>query len=248
VGPDLRDVALVVVRDPAGERLVEHAAERVDVGAAVDAGALDLLGRDVVDRADPHARLRQPALRAGVLGEAEVGEVGVIGAVAVGDQDVGGLDVAVDEPARVRDVERAADLHEDRRGAAWVEPAGALDERAQVGALDEAHRDEQQAVDLARVVDRHDVRVLERRGDPRLALEALAEVLVGREVRRDDLEGDRAVEREVRRPVDDAHPATPGDALDPVAADDVAGREVGHPGTLIAHGEAAGAAATSSRR
>ena len=35
----------------AGQALVQHAAERVDVGARVDRLAADLLGRDVVERA-----------------------------------------------------------------------------------------------------------------------------------------------------------------------------------------------------
>jgi serine/threonine protein kinase len=43
-----------------------------------------------------------------------------------------------------------------------------------------------------------------------LAPEALAELLVLREARREDLERVRPAERQVRRPVHDAHPAAPG--------------------------------------
>ena len=52
VGEDDRELALAVERPRSRQTLVEDAAERVDVGSAVDRSALDLLGRDVVDRAD----------------------------------------------------------------------------------------------------------------------------------------------------------------------------------------------------
>ena len=56
--PQLRLVALALERHPPGQRVVQHAAERVDVGAGVDVAAADLLRRDVVERADPVARAR----------------------------------------------------------------------------------------------------------------------------------------------------------------------------------------------
>ena len=98
----LRHVGGLVVREALGQRLVEDAAERVDVGAGVHRLAADLLGGGVVDAAHEQAGLGQGVL-GGVLGEAEVGEVDVLlGA----DQDVGGLDVAVDQ-ARARARRRA---------------------------------------------------------------------------------------------------------------------------------------------
>ena len=54
--PQLRVVAVALERHVAGEREVQDAAERVDVGAGVDPPAADLLRRDVVERADPPAR------------------------------------------------------------------------------------------------------------------------------------------------------------------------------------------------
>ena len=77
----------------AGEALVRDARERVHVGLRRHLRAMDLLGRHVVERADGLPRSRQQAALA-VLGEAEVRQVGV--ALGV-DQDVGGLDVAVEE-------------------------------------------------------------------------------------------------------------------------------------------------------
>ena len=111
-----RDVALAWIRDGACEALVEHASERVDVGAMVGLAPLHLLGRHVVDRAEELARVGQARPRHLVLHETEVGEVGVVDGLAVATRplgkDVRGLDVAVDEPALVRDAQAARDLRD----------------------------------------------------------------------------------------------------------------------------------------
>ena len=96
--------------DRAGEHLVEHDAERVEVGLAGDRLAERLLGRDVVGRAEHAPGDRQP-----LLGErARDAEVGDLGAAFLADEDVLRLDVAVDDHALVRGAERARDL--DRVG------------------------------------------------------------------------------------------------------------------------------------
>ena len=197
--------------------MVEQAAERVDVGPRVDAAALDLLRRDVVDRADDVARLGQLRLRAlDALGQAEVGEEG--GAAL--DQDVGGLDVAVDEPHAVRGVERRGDLAADVDRPVRAQAALAAQHGGEVGALDVLHREVEQPVLLAGVVDRDDVRVLQRGGDPRLAVEALAEPGGLGELRGDDLDGRAAAQVDVLGPVDQAHAAAADPLLDLVARDD----------------------------
>ena len=63
------------------------------------------------------------------------------------------------------------------------------------------------AVLVADVVERADVGMRERRDRLRLALEPLPHVLVRREVRRQDLDRDRALEPRVLRPVDLSHPS-----------------------------------------
>ncbi len=80
--------------------------------------AFDLLRRRVVDRAHPLARPRQPADRAGVLREAEVRQVDV---VLAGDQDVGRLDVAMDQVPLVGGVEGARDLGDEAGGTRGLE-------------------------------------------------------------------------------------------------------------------------------
>ena len=103
------------------------------------------------------ARGRERRLGAGAR-EAEVGEEGV---VAVADEHVVRLDVAVHEADGVRGVERVGDLAEQVERAPRVERAVAdqVDERRPV---DQAHREVQAVVGLAGVVDRDDVRMVER--------------------------------------------------------------------------------------
>ena len=214
--PQPRLVGVRGERHPAGQHVEEHRAERVDVGAHADLLAADLLGGDVVHGA------QQPAGAAVVEAaephaEPEVGQVDVAPRV---EQDVGGLDVAVDEAARVRGVERRGHLGDDRRRALGLEPAFAAQHGAQVLALDVAHDLEQHAVLLARVMDRDHVRMVERRGDLRLRHEAAAEGRVIRERGRDQLDGHVPVEREVGRPVDHAHASLARHLVEAVARED----------------------------
>ena len=226
VGPQGRLVALALIRRHAGERVVEHAAQRVDVGARVEALAADLLGRDVAERPDPAAVAGGAGVRGHALGEPEVGQVGV---VVGAEQDVGGLDVAVDDAARVRRVERAGHLGDDVRRAGRV-AGGARRARACAGRrLDVAHRDvERPVVALARVVDRDDVGVVDRRRGARLADEAIAEVGVLGELRGDELQRDRAIEVELERSIDHPHAAAARDPQDAVAGELVSLVQAGH--------------------
>ena len=91
--------ALAGVRHLPGDHLEQQDAGRVDVGPAVGLAPLDLLGRQVGDRADDHPLRDALAVGLDRSGEAEVGD---LDATVVGDQDVLGLDVAVDEAGGVR--------------------------------------------------------------------------------------------------------------------------------------------------
>ncbi len=88
------DLGLGLERDLAGQHLVEQDPERVDVGAGVDLPAHRLLGGDVVGGAEDPAG-RGQAVRLEREGDPEVGDLGP--ALGV-DEDVLGLDVAVDQP------------------------------------------------------------------------------------------------------------------------------------------------------
>ena len=223
--PQRRLVGLAHERRATGQRVHEHAAERVDVGARVDALAADLLRRDEAERSDPAARAADPTRRGLALGQPEVGQVRV---VLGAEQDVRRLDVAMHEPVRMCGIQRAADLRDDLRRARRLERALGAHERPQVRPVDVAHDDEQHALALARVIDRDHVRVLDRRRRLGLRDEARAEVGLLGERRGDDLQRDDAVEVEVPRAVHDAHPAASGEPLDAMVDEDVAWLELRH--------------------
>ena len=198
----------------AGETLVEHAPERVGVGAPVDRFAADLLGRQVVERPDEPPGVG--GVPAELLGDPEVGQVGVIVLV---EQHVGGLHVTVHERPPVSGVEGAGHLGQDAKRPLRAQLALAVEHAPQVVALDEAHRQVELPVVLPGLVDRDHVRMVERCGEPRLAQEAGAEALVLGQLRRDQLERDGTLERQVGRPVDDAHAAAADQRLHPVAGE-----------------------------
>ena len=163
------------------------------------------------------------------LGEAEVGEVDALAPAPTSSiRTLPGFTSRWTRPALVRGVERGGDLGDDPRGARGLEPPLGRDQRPQVGALDEVHRHEQDAVLLAGVADLDDVGVADRDGGPRLAHEALAEPGVVGELRRDHLQRDDVVERQVGRPVDDSHPSPTGDPVDAMAGEDGAFGQLRH--------------------
>ena len=124
----------------------------------------------------------------------------------------------MDEVVRVRRVERARHLLEDRDGPVELElPLG--DQLLEVAAADVAHGDVDDAVLLARVVDRDDARVVERCDHLRLLDEALAEVAVAAEVVGERLDRRLAAEDRVLGVVDEAHAAAAEQSEHAVAGD-----------------------------
>ena len=217
----------------AGQRGEQHAAQRVDVRARVDALAVQLLWRRVVDAPEPLPSLGQVRTGAEPARQTEVAQVRVLFLAAAGEQHVAGLDVAVHEPRGVRRIERRAGLRDDRRRPLGGQPPRPLDERVQVAAAHVAHDDVQLAVLLPGRVHGDDVRMIERRRQPRLALEALPKPRIGGPVGRDHLQRNGPPEVELQRPVDDTHAASPERGLDSAAGEDVTRGELGHPSILI---------------
>ena len=219
------------------ERLVERRAEGELIGAVIGGGARVLLRRHVAGR--PHdrshlgelcQRQERPARR-GRRGRDEDGrdrrrrvaavrdpEVGDLDRALLAHEDVVRLEVAMNDPGRVRGGEAATrgdvDAHALAPGVAAELPL------PEGGPLRQLHRDEDAAVADADVVHRDHVRMRQARHGLRLAEEAGAHV-VRRERRalQEELHRDLAIELGIVGRVHLAHRPAAQPADDDVAAD-----------------------------
>ena len=189
----------------ADETFVEDHAQRIDVGSPVEGPRGDLLGRKVGDGSHERAGLGQARFGRRVR-QTEVHHADADGcAFFPGDHDVGRLDVPVHDTARVAVVQSVGDLNPDVHDVAQTQRLVAQ-QPEQIGPADDGHDEEERAVGTSQVVDRDDRRVIHLGHELRFALEALFEL--GREVsRRDQLDGDLAIEQRIAGLVDDAHAA-----------------------------------------
>lgn len=155
---------------------------------------------------------------------------GVFAVGALGDEDVSGFHVPVDQAVGVGGVERGGDLAGDPGGRLHGQRAGAVEQGPQVLSGDVAHGDVEDAVRLAGLEDGHDVRVVDGGGDLRLVGEALPEGVVAGELGGQQFQGDGPVQAQVPGPVDDGHAAAPDHVPDEVAGEPGAGQFRGPPG------------------
>jgi hypothetical protein len=93
-------------RHATGQALEQQAAKRVDVGARVHRAVVQLLRGHVVQRAQQLARTGQSRHAGSLLGQTEVGQQRMLVVARSREQHVGGLDVAVHQPAGVCRIER----------------------------------------------------------------------------------------------------------------------------------------------
>ena len=227
------DRRIGVERAAAGEHLVEHDAEREDVGAVIDGLAAHLLGRHVAHRAEHRARARQRTrmgeqgrlglnrgARLGQLGEAEVED---LDAAVARDEDVVRLQVAVDDALLVRGGQAPGDLAGVVDGLPMRQRRGA-DARAQRIALEQLGDDVGRAVVGADVVHAEDVGVIERADRARLLLEAAEAIRVRGKRGGQHLDRHLAAEARVTGAVDLAHAARPDRGHDLVGPHASAGR------------------------
>ena len=207
--------------------MIERAAQRVDVAPGVDRVRVPgLLGRDVVERADRGPVAGDLVLLGQVDRQAQVGQ---LGGPVVGDQDVVGVDVAVDQPLLLGVLQPQRDLPGQPRRGGRRDRAVLGDQRADRLALDVLHHEVALAVGLALVVDPHEVLVLELGPDPRLALEPGDRPRVVHPLGREDLQRHPAVQPGVPGQVDPAHPPL-ADQVEQDVAVDLEARWTGPPG------------------
>ena len=169
--------------------------------------------------------MRVPAVAHGQR-DAEVGHQ----RVAVVQQDVLRLDVAVDDAVAVGVVERVGHFGGDADRVVHRQLLLAAEPVADRFPLHVRHHVEEEAVRLAAVEERQDVRVLEIGGDLDLAQEPLG-ADDRRQFRPEHLDGDVAVVLEVLRQVDGGHAARAELALEAVAV----GEGFGEAGKRVRH-------------
>ena len=166
-------------------------------------------------------RLLSAALleRAEQLRHAEIEHLDLVAALVVDrDDDVVGLEVAVNDAERVRTVQGAGGLPEEARGLLDAQALHALEAPPERLSLQQLHHEVRlPLVGHPEVEHLHCVRRLQLGGDLRLGREPSLRVLLlrGRELQ--ELDGDARVERDVPRTPDLAHAALADEGLQLVA-------------------------------
>jgi hypothetical protein len=168
--------------------------------------ALGLLRGHVQRRAGDEAGLRQlHVLRR--PGQAEVGQLDVAGALL--QQDVGRLDVAVDQPLGVGGGQPGGRLRADAQDLLQLRRRPAVEPVLQRLPRDQLHHQvgETAGLVLVNLVDGDDVLVRDLGRGPGFAAEAVLGRLVAGELRVEDLERHGPLQARVDRLEDDAHAA-----------------------------------------
>ena len=221
----------------AGQHLVEHRAEREDVGARVGLFARGP-ARATCSRRVPITtpasvsdcgRVTVRVLVDRLLGETEVENLDA----SVGrHEQVGWLDVAVRDALFVRRREAGGDLPAEVDRLGRGQRPGREPRRERL-AFQELGDEVRRVVVRAEIEDGEDVRMIERARRPGLAHEALQPVGISGEGRRQDFDRDVTIEARVPGPVDLAHAPLAERRDDLVGAEPGAGADR-HQGQIVA--------------
>ena len=138
------------------------------------------------------------------FGQAEVENLAV---AALGHENIGRLDVAMNDALGVRRIQRIGDLDGDGTAAVPISSGLPAMRCFQRRAFQKLHGDEGVAVVLADVVNRADVGMIQRRRGLRLALKTSERLRIARHVIRKELQRDEAVQPGVFGLVDHTHAA-----------------------------------------
>ncbi|KGC15701.1 hypothetical protein DM48_603 [Burkholderia gladioli] len=213
----------------AGQQLVDHAAERIDVVAHRRIGAADHLQarvgrRQRAQRAGVEHRLVAGRARARVAGAGDA-EVEHLGHAVARDHHVARLEIGMHDAARVGTLQRARHALDQRPGLAKRHARGPLaDQRAQVGAVDVLHGHEDDGAVLVEIVDMDDVIVGQALRAAGLALQRDQRIGMAPELVVEHLHGHEGIAVAcldlalVARQVDHAHAAAAELALEQEAA------------------------------
>jgi hypothetical protein len=201
---------LSLERNAARQHLEDDRAEAVDVGSPVHRSAGELLRGRVRDRSDELVRPGQPRLVGGLadVREAEVHDlVDALPWRELVRDDVGGLQVAMDDAVAMGEMERGAQRRHDRLHVVERQSAALADFLLDAAAVQQLHHQER-TIGLVgvEVEDRDDVGVAQAGTRPALAHEPLDRTRTG-VVGADDLDGDLVAKQQAPRPVDGAHAA-----------------------------------------
>ena len=187
-----------------GERFVHEHAERVEVGLGDYVRTDALLRCHVLGRTERVASLRE-RLGARQLAHSKVED---LRRCVVAEEDVAGLEIAMNDALLVRRRERATDADEHRDREAWSDDVLTRELVGEGAPIQALHDDVHRAVGhLVEVVDARDVRMVDVDLDVGLATQAcdLAAVLRGSAA--EHLHGDLVAERGVLGRVDHADAA-----------------------------------------
>ena len=145
-------------------------------------------------------------------------------AVLLGDEDVLGFEIAMDDAFGVRGVERVHDRQDRLDRSNRAQPATPLEQSSEILALEQLHHDERLAeLGAAEVEHAHDRRMAELGRRARFLEQTIGGVFAD-QIAVDELQRDVDVQRLVVRAPDRAHPTFAEQRLQTVAAgNDVAG-------------------------
>ena len=212
-------VGLANERHFAGEALVQHESETVEIGSSVERLAADLLWREVLGRTHHDVVVRQVifATRVESFGDTEVSEKHVS---ALRDQDVSRLHIPVDDVLVVRFFQRCRDRHADMYGQLWSERSLTIEHITKALAFDVLHDYGLLPVVLQAVIDSDDVGVVDAGTRDGFAAETFHQLGVASHVGLQDLDGDFAVELDVAGQPDFSHAALGDVAVEAIAIAD----------------------------
>jgi hypothetical protein len=157
------------------EHFVKDDTQRIDVRSMIDGrGPFDLLRCHVMRRPDDIFRAGQEH-RVGIhLDELRDAEVGDLDPARFVQQEILGLDVAMNDPLVVRELERLANLRDDAQRLLGRQPSALL-QLSQVRAVHELHHQVVQRSGHAIVVHADDVRMIQSREKAGFPRETLGE-------------------------------------------------------------------------